>query len=55
MTYDTYTKSIQKLQKDAKRVRTIIKSFTTIEPYLSKHKLREYDNLLMQNTTMRTK
>jgi hypothetical protein len=26
-----------------------------MEPYLSKHKLREYDNILMQNTILRTK
>jgi hypothetical protein len=26
-----------------------------MEPYLSKHKLLEYDNLLMQNTIFRTK
>jgi hypothetical protein len=26
-----------------------------MEPYLSKHKLNDYDNLLMQNTILRTK
>jgi hypothetical protein len=26
-----------------------------MEPYFSKHKLREYNNLLMQNTILRTK
>jgi hypothetical protein len=26
-----------------------------MEPYLSKYKLKEYDNLLMQNTILRTK
>ncbi len=30
-------------------------SITTMEPYLSKHKLNDYDNLLMQNTILRTK
>lgn len=55
ITYATYTKSIQKFQKDVKRVYTIMESLTTMELFLSKHKLKEYDNLLMQNTTMRTK
>jgi hypothetical protein len=32
-----------------------MESLTTMEPYLSKHKLKEYDNLLMQNTILRTK
>jgi hypothetical protein len=47
--------SIQKLRKDAKKVCNVMESLTTMEPYLFKHKLREYDNLLMQNTIMRTK
>jgi hypothetical protein len=30
-------------------------SITTMEPYMSKHRLKKYDNLLMQNTILRIK
>jgi hypothetical protein len=47
--------SIQKLQHDAKRIQVIVDTLTTMEPYLFKHWLKEYDNILMQNIIPRTK
>jgi hypothetical protein len=47
--------SIQAYQNDAKHIWVVVDKLTTMEPYLSKHKLREYDNILMQNTILRTK
>jgi hypothetical protein len=46
---------IQKLQQDTMRINKVVNLITTMEPCLSKHKLREYDYLLMQNTIMETK
>jgi hypothetical protein len=46
---------IQKLQQDATRLIKVMNSITTMEPYLSKHRLKEYDNLLMQNTILKIK
>jgi hypothetical protein len=37
-------------QHDAKWMQTIMDTLITMELYLSKHKLWQYDNLLMQNT-----
>lgn len=54
-TQATYNYSIQKLQQDAKRICTIVELVTTMELYLSKHKLRENDNMLMHNVILRTK
>jgi hypothetical protein len=46
---------IQKLQQDATRLNKVVNLITTMEPYLFKHILKEYDNLLMQNIIMKTK
>ncbi len=54
-THATYNRSIQMLQQDAKRIILVVNLITNMEPYLSKHRLKEYDNLLMQNTIIRIK
>lgn len=46
---------IQKLQHDMTRINKVVNLITTMEPCLSKHKLKEYDYLFMQNTIMKTK
>lgn len=48
-------KSIQKLQQDATRPNKVANSIIAMQPYLSKHRLKEYDNLFMQNTISRIK
>lgn len=48
-------RSIQKLQHDTMRINKVVNLITIMEPCLSKHKLKEYDYLLMQNTIMETK
>lgn len=47
--------TIQALQYDAQCRQTYVHQLTSMEPYLSKHQLREYDNLFMQNTILKTK
>jgi hypothetical protein len=54
-TQGIYNRLIQWLQQDAKRINSILNSITTIEPYLSKHRLMEYDNLFMQNIILKIK
>jgi mannose-6-phosphate isomerase-like protein (cupin superfamily) len=46
--------STQKLQHDTKRIWKVVDSLTTMEPYLTKHRLRENDKFLMQNTILKT-
>ncbi len=37
------------------KINKVVNSITTMEPYMSKHILMQYDNLLMQNTNLKTK
>jgi hypothetical protein len=46
-THVVCNRSIQIMQHDATRLNKVVNSITTMEPYLSKHMLKEYDNLLM--------
>ncbi len=48
-------KSMQAYQHGTKHIWVVVDKLTTMEPYLSKRKLREYDNILMQNTILKTK
>jgi hypothetical protein len=49
------TRQFSQFQHDSKRIKTIVNKLKGMEPYFSKHKLREYNNLLMQNTILSTK
>jgi len=42
-TWATCNQSIQTLQHDAKHKQVLVDTLTTMEPYLSKHRLQEYD------------
>jgi hypothetical protein len=48
-------KLIWTLQHAAKHVHVAMNTLTTMEPYLSKHILCEYNNLLMHNIILKTK
>jgi hypothetical protein len=39
----TCNRSIQILQHDAKNKQAVVDTLTTMKPYLSKHRLQEYD------------
>jgi hypothetical protein len=41
---------IQSFQHDAQHIQINMDKLMSMEPYLSKHRLWEYDNMRMQNT-----